>query len=168
MGQPDQALAEVRRLRVCMDALTATQDSRDPVPPWHAREGLLETGRDAARLLGRHGDALKMNAAVVASRRDRQAPVASIAQARFNDYGPLLRLGRTGEALELLLECRQVFQDAGDIPNLAKVLSALADTEDRRGHGDAAVRLERDALRYAYLTGTWPPSRSATTTWAFT
>ena len=45
------------------------------------------------------------------------------------------------------------FQDVGDIPNLAKALSALADTEDRRGHGDAAIRLERDALRYAYLTG---------------
>ena len=36
---------------------------------------------------------------------------------------------------------------------LGKTLSALADIEDQRGHGDAAIRLERDALRYKYLAG---------------
>ena len=32
-------------------------------------------------------------------------------------------------------------------------LSALADVENARGHGDAAIRLTRDALRYKYLAG---------------
>jgi hypothetical protein len=36
---------------------------------------------------------------------------------------------------------------------LGKTLSALADAEDKRGHGEAALRLERDALRYRYLAG---------------
>jgi hypothetical protein len=60
-------------------------------------------------------------------------------------------LGRTAEALELLLDCRQVFEDADDRGMLGKTLSALADVEDARGHGDAAIQLERDALRYKYL-----------------
>ena len=33
---------------------------------------------------------------------------------------------------------------------IGKTLSALADTEDERGHGEAALRLERDALRHRY------------------
>jgi hypothetical protein len=74
------------------------------------------------------------------------------ARAGFN-YGPLLRLGRADEALHLLRECRQAFEDAHDIHALGTTLSALADAEDDRGHGDAAIRLERDALRYAYLAG---------------
>jgi hypothetical protein len=85
--------------------------------------------------------------------RGRSAPAADTAGSRFNDYYPLLRLGRTGEALALLLECRQAFQDARDPGMLGKTLSALADVEDARGHGDAAIGLERDALRYTYLAG---------------
>jgi hypothetical protein len=94
-----------------------------------------------------------MNAAIVASLRGRRAPAATVAWARFGDYGPLLNLGRADEALALLLDCRQVFEEAGDTAWLGKTLSALADTEYRRGHGDAAIRLERDALRYKYLAG---------------
>ena len=76
-----------------------------------------------------------------------------IARTRFNDYSPLLRLGRAEEALAVLLEVRQVFEDAHDIGALGATLGALAEAEDQRGHGDAAVRLERDALRYSYLAG---------------
>ena len=81
----------------------------------------------------------------------RGAPQTEIARARFNDYGPLLRLGRLDQAIELLMDCRQVFEDADDIEMLGKVLSALADAEDDRGHRDVAIGLERDALRYKYL-----------------
>jgi hypothetical protein len=49
-----------------------------------------------------------------------------------------------------------MFQEAGDTGWLGRTLSALADTEDQRGHGDAALRLERDALRYTYLAGDVP------------
>ena len=44
-----------------------------------------------------------------------------------------------------------VFHDARDAEMLGKIFSALAEVESRRGHGDAAIRLERDALRYSYL-----------------
>jgi hypothetical protein len=159
MGQAGQVLAEVGRLRARMEALPATPAADGPTEastPWNVREMLLDTGREAARLVGRWQEALELNAAILASMRGRRAPAADIARSRFNDYFPLLSLGRTGDALALLLEVRQVFQDAHDTEMLGKTLSALADAEDQRGHGDAAIRLERDALRYKYLAGDVP------------
>jgi hypothetical protein len=113
-------------------------------------------GRSAAIELGRWDDALELNADVLESMSNRHASATEIAPIRFSDYGPLLRLGRTDEALGLLQGCRQVFQDAHDTQALGKVFSALADTEYQRGHGDTALRLERDALRYKYLAGDVP------------
>ena len=53
----------------------------ETVTPENAREALLETGRDAARQLGRWRDALDLNAAQAASLRDQRAPAADIARA---------------------------------------------------------------------------------------
>jgi hypothetical protein len=153
MNQAGQVLADVQRLREHMDTLPAVTGPDEAVPPWNVRETLLDTGRRAAHLLGQWQDALDLNAAQTASHRARYAPAADTARSRFNDYFPLLKLGRTSEALDLLLECRQVFHEARDIEMLGKTLGALADTEDKRGHGDAAIRLERDALRHFYLAG---------------
>jgi CHAT domain len=153
MGHARQVLDEATRLRDHMATLPATRGPNETIPPWDVREALLDTGRQAARLLGQHADALALNAEVVASKRGRRDPATDIARARFNDYHPLLRLGRTEEALAVLLDCRQVFQDAHDTGMLGMTLGALADTEDERGHGDAALRLQCDALRYSYLAG---------------
>jgi len=153
MGQAAHVLAEIHSLRAHMDTLPAIAGSDEAIPPWNVRESLLSTGFDAAQRLGRWGEAFDLNAAQVASMRDRRAPAAIVAEARFNGYVPLLRLGRAGEALDLLLDCRQVFTDAHDTRMLGRVISALADTEDKRGHRDAAIRLETDAFRYKYLTG---------------
>ena len=72
-----------------------------------------------------------------------------IARTRFNDYGPLLRLGRIDQARALLLDCRDVFEDAHDTAELGKVLTALADVEDaarpRRGRHRPGTR--RPALQ---------------------
>jgi hypothetical protein len=151
MGQASQVLDQVRVLRAHMGTLPLP-GADDAVPMHNVRERLLDAGRDAARQLGRWAEALDINATIIDSMRGRYAPATSIAWARFSDYGPLLNLGRTDEALALLLDCRQVFEDARDTAWLGKTLSALADTEYRRGHGDAAIRLERDALRYKYLS----------------
>jgi hypothetical protein len=120
------------------------------------REALLDIGRFVALNLGRWQDALDLNAEVTASKHARRAPAGETARTRFNNHGPLLCLGRTSEALDLLLECRQAFHDTGDIQMLGVTLSALADIEDERGHGDAALRLERDALRHKYLAADVP------------
>jgi tetratricopeptide (TPR) repeat protein len=153
MGQAGRVLAEVERLRDRLQTLPAPPGPNETVSPWNVREALLDTGNDAARQLGRWEEALDLSAAQIASMRGRRATAADVARSRFNDYWPLLRLGRTGEALDLLLDCRQVFQDANDIEALGKALSALAEIEDERGHGDAAIRMERDALRYKYFAG---------------
>jgi hypothetical protein len=65
----------------------------------------------------------------------------------------MLQLGYTAQALNLLLECRQDFEEAGDIRMLGMTLGALAHVEDTRGHGDDAIRMQCDALRYSYLDG---------------
>jgi tetratricopeptide (TPR) repeat protein len=152
-GQAKHVLTEVQRLRDHMQTLPTVRGQDESVFPWDVRETLLDTGRTAARQLGQWDDALDLNAAQAACMRDRGAPAAEIARATFNDYGPLLELGRINQALAILLECRQVFQDARDIGSLGQTLSALADIESRRGHGDAAIRLECDALRHKYLAG---------------
>jgi tetratricopeptide (TPR) repeat protein len=136
-----------------MAQLPVTSDSDEAVTPWDARETLLDVGRIAARRLGRWDDALSWNAEILASLNNRRAPATDIALARLHDHAPLLRLGRTSEALRVLLDCRQVFEDTRDIKKLGMVLSGLADAEDDLGHGDAAIQLERDALRYSYLAG---------------
>jgi hypothetical protein len=78
-------------------------------------------------LLGQWDEALGLNAAIAASKRDRRAPADAIARTRFNDYGPLLRLGRADDALALLEDCLRAFQDAGDSPATGSALSGLAD-----------------------------------------
>lgn len=52
--------------------------------------------------------------------------------------------------MDLLLACRQVFHDTGDIQALGATLTALAHTEHQRGHGNAVIRFARDPLRYTY------------------
>jgi len=155
MGQPGKAIAEVRRLRAYMETLPATswQPEKENVPAWSPREELLGTGREAALKLELWDEALELNAAAVASMWARGAPEAEIARARFSDYGPMIMLGRVDEALGMLRECRQVFEQAGDIAMLGKNFGALAAVEANRDHGDVAVDLAREGLRYTYLAG---------------
>ena len=102
----------------------------------------------AALQLERWEQALSLNAEVVASTEARGASALEVARTRYNDYGPLIRLGRYGEAHALLMECREVFESEGDLRGLGKVFSALADLEDELGHRDRAIRHEQTALRY--------------------
>ena len=153
MGQASHVLAEVRRLRNHMDTLPATAGPREIALPWNVREGLLSIGGHAALRLGLPSDALDLNADRLASQRDGTAPATSIAQTRFNDFGPLLSLGRVDEALALLQNCLKIFQDAHDTRAIGNVYAALAATEDLRGHGAAAIRFGREALRYSYRVG---------------
>jgi tetratricopeptide (TPR) repeat protein len=153
MGQASQVLAEVLRLRDQMRNLPAVPGPDEITPPWDVREALLDTGRAAAHQVSRWKEALDFNAEVAASRTDRHVPAAEIARARSADASPLRHLGRTDEALRLLQECLQAFQAARDIQAIGKTLAELADIEDDRSHGDAAVRLQRDAFRYSYLAG---------------
>jgi len=151
MGQDKDVLAEVQRLRAQMDTLPGASEQPEITDAWVIQEKLLRTGAAAAIRLGRWREALDMNAEIVASQQRRGASETEIAKTRFNDSASLIRLGRLSDALTLLQECRKVFELTRDIDGLSHVLGALADLEDKRGHGTVAIGLAQDALRYGYL-----------------
>lgn len=67
-------------------------------------------------------------------------------QTRFNQYFPLIKLGRLDDARRALEECLSVFREADDLTMQTKALSALADVWDERGDIRQAIELERRAL----------------------
>lgn len=153
LGRYREVLEEVEGLRARMAELPETSEAEEAVDPWQVREGLLDTGRFAAQELQDWQAALDLNAKKFRSQADRGAGEVELAATRFNDYGPLLRLGRFEDARELLEACRRSFEEAGEIASLGKVLSALADLEAELGNPAAAVGFEEVALRYKYQAG---------------
>lgn len=151
-GHAQQVLDEVLRLREQMAQLPDTPDANDTaIAPWNVREVMLNLGVLAARDCQRWQQALDLNAENLDLKRRRGASDTEQAFAAFNDYGPLLRLGRARQARELLIGCRAVFEATNDITALGKTMGALADVEDKLSHRDRAIALATDALRYNYL-----------------
>jgi hypothetical protein len=138
MGQAAAVLAEVHELRAQTGTLP-TRGFDEAVRPWHVRELLFDTGRQAALKLSLHDEALELNGEVLASMRARHAPRTEWARARFNDYYPLLSFNRFDEAEEILEECRQVFTEANDSGMLGRVRAAHTQAE-------VARRRQRNAL----------------------
>ncbi|MFF7240459.1 CHAT domain-containing protein [Streptomyces collinus] len=152
-GDGRHVLDAVERLRAQMATLPDPSDQPETAPPWNVREAILDTGRSAASDLKEWQLALDLNAEQLRVMKERGTTEWKVAQAAFNDYGPLRALGRLSEARALLLWCRDIDEANHDIAGLAKDLGALADIEDKLGHGEAAIALQRDALRLTYTTG---------------
>ena len=123
----------------------------DPVNPWNIRELILDTGHTSAMTIGRWQQALDLTNEITTSKRERGASAHNIARTRFNNYGPLLRLERLAEAEQLLRDCQDVFETAGDIPMLGQVYTARADLEAERDHVQDAIELQHSALRLLYV-----------------
>jgi tetratricopeptide (TPR) repeat protein len=151
LREREQVLAEVRTLREQMRLLPDQPGANETVIPWNVREATLSTGVIAAGGLGRWQQALDLNAEVLASIQRRGAGDHWIARTRFNDYYPLLELGRREEADTLLRACQHVFEAHQDIPNLGLVLGARADLAGRGGRHAEAASFERTALRLKYV-----------------
>jgi hypothetical protein len=150
MGEHPQVLAEVGELRAEMAALPARSDDSENVKPWNVRETILGTGHTSALATGEWARCLELNAEIAVSKRQRGAGVHEVTRTRYNDTGPLIRLGRLEEAGRLLAECQRVFEDHADATRLSRVLSTRAALEDELGHRRAAAELERAALRLCY------------------
>jgi tetratricopeptide (TPR) repeat protein len=150
MGEHERVLAETETLRAAMTTLPARGDASETANPWNVRETILNTGWFSALATRDWQRCLDLNAEIAASERERGAGVHEVTRFRFNDAGPLIELGRLGEAGRLLAECQRVFEDHADTPALATVLSARASLEDELGHRQAAADLERAALRLRY------------------
>ncbi|WP_405820152.1 CHAT domain-containing protein [Streptomyces sp. NBC_01390] len=156
LSQTDRAgetLAEADDLHRRARDLPRERGPREGVDWWEVWEELCDTGQRAAIEAGEWRRALEYADDLAASKQARGAPVTDFARARLPAYMPLLSLGRTQDALRLLEECREVFEDAGDFPYLGEVFGALAHVAHVRGHGEVAIARERDSLRYAYRAG---------------
>ncbi len=69
-----------------------------------------------------------------------------LAETRFNQYGPLLRLGQLDEAQLVLEDCLGVFRSARSVNHEARCLLALASMWEARNEIGEAIALERQAL----------------------
>jgi tetratricopeptide (TPR) repeat protein len=155
LGQHRHVLNQFQALRPQLDQLPDQTSENETIEPWNAREVTLVIGRDAAAELGEWETALELNRDIVANIMRRGAGVHEIARARFNDYTPLIRLGRLDDADQLLRDCQEVYEEQADTGRLGGVLSARADLEDERGRPDQAAALERTGLRYLYIRDDW-------------
>jgi tetratricopeptide (TPR) repeat protein len=152
MRRHGQVLAEMTGVRDRMRRLTGEDTSREhpSIVPWAIRERILDTCRDCALAFGKWQEALDVGAELQDAQRRRGASRHELGRSRFFDAYPLIRLRRLTEAARLLVECQQVFEDAGDAGNLSHVFSERADLEAALDHPDDAVRLARNALRMTY------------------
>lgn len=152
-GQYPAVLDRVNALRPQLESLPEQGEAEEAAVPWNVRETLLATGHAAALQLGAWEAALALNAEVLRYQEARGADGLELARTRYNDYGPLLGLGRRDECRRLLEDCRQTFAADHAIHELGAVYSALADLEDKEGHPERAADFERGALKYRYQSG---------------
>ncbi|HEX5734300.1 MAG TPA: CHAT domain-containing protein [Blastocatellia bacterium] len=153
LGRYSEVLAAVEQHLGQMEDLQEENPTKESVDPWNVREVILNTGYFAARDLEQWETALAFNAEIVDYTRKRGADKVWIAQMHYNDYFPLLRLRRYGEARSVLEDCRTVFEGANSVYGLSDVYTALADLENEEGHTASAARFEQAALRYTYQIG---------------
>ena len=150
MGRYEEVLAAVRTQREEMKSWPEASGEDEAIDPWNVMEVLLDTGRSAAVLLKQWEEALSLNAETVKVTVNRGATKLEVARTKYNDYAPLLRLQRYGEAQSLLYQCLAVFESDGGSVELGSIHSAIADLESNLQHFPEAVRHECAALRYSY------------------
>jgi CHAT domain len=150
LGHHEQVLTDLSILRDRMAELPDQPAGNDIILPWVVRGWVLEAGCTSARVLERWEQALDLTNEITTIQRRHGLSAHEIARIRFNNYGPLISFGRLPEADQLLRECQQVFDAAGDITRLGAVYGARADLENTRGRLLDAVQLQRTALRLLY------------------
>ncbi len=151
LGHHEQVLLVMPALRAQMANLPDQGADNDRVNPWNVRQGILDVGRLSAMALERWDDALELNQEIADIQQRGGASHFETTRTQFNDYLPLLHLGRLTDADQLLRDCQDVFDTAGDTTQLAEVYSARAALEDKRHHLMDAVNLQRASLRLRYL-----------------
>ena len=134
-----------------MSDLPSETGTNEIIRPWNLRETIFDTGSASAYELEEWQQALDFNEAVVASKRTRGVSDYELAYTAFNDYAPLMRLGRLDDAEQLLAACQQVFEDNGDLDQLGNIFGARSDLEAERGNLAASLAFQKTAIRYHYL-----------------
>lgn len=150
LGRYEEVLAAVLMLREEIRSWPESGSEDEAVGPWNVREVLLDTGRKAALGLERWEEALSLNGEILSLTVSRGATKLEVARTKYNDYGPLLRLERYGDARSLLYQCLAVFESDGGSVELGSVHSAIANLESNLEHFPEAIRHGGAAIRYLY------------------
>ena len=149
-GDNDSVLDEAAELAARLE-LMGKQSSSQMLQPWVVVELCFDVGRHAALEVKQWETALKYNRRIIDSRIARDASQYDIATAKFNDYRPMLELGRIDDCRSLLHECVRAFTDQRDPLLLGVVYGALAEVDAHLGRVDDAVEMARRSLSYAYM-----------------
>jgi tetratricopeptide (TPR) repeat protein len=112
--------------RALVSGLDIAEDANRQLERWAACIALLEEQEQAKREMGE-------------SRHEQY-------RTRYNQYWPLMRLGRLDDAQRAVEACLAVFREVNDLTNQARALYALADIWDERGDVTQAIALVRQAL----------------------
>jgi tetratricopeptide (TPR) repeat protein len=151
-GQWHETLVEGETLRKRMDELSKNIGLRqdESVLPYNVREGLLDTLRDAFLYTCQYDQALACNGTIFQSLKTRNADALTISRNRFEDYSPLLNLGRYAEVRVLLQQCQDQFVEAGDNRGLCDVYGAFATLEKQMNNLTDAIRFAKLSLLHSY------------------
>ena len=94
LGHHEQVLTDLSILRDRMAELPDQPADNDITHTWLVQEWVLEAGRISARALGRWEQALDLTNEITIVQRRRGLSAHETARTRFNNYGPLISLGR--------------------------------------------------------------------------
>jgi tetratricopeptide (TPR) repeat protein len=162
IGRHREALSEVTELLARMDRLPPESPAEtETIAPWTVRETTLGISRTAALGMRDWRQALDLNNEILASKQRRRVPLLDQAHTRFNNYVPLLHLGRVREARELLSACRAVAQRERDHRFFGLIFSALASLDASGGRFATAAELEKTALRSHYRARSARPAAAS-------
>ena len=150
-GHHLETLEIVKSLRPRMEELIRENVVDGAVNSWNVLESILGHAHLSARRTQQWELSLELGEEIASSKFNRGAPVLERAKSRFDDYGPLVSLGRLVEARELVDECRQIFEDEGDIAFLGRAFCSLAELSVANNHNDEAIEFQEQALRMAYI-----------------
>jgi tetratricopeptide (TPR) repeat protein len=151
MGEHQQVLDQISTFQAQMNNLSAVAGEDETIEPWNVRETILDTFHTSALTLNKWQLCLDLNAAVLASERARGASAYDIASTLMNDSAPLIELGRSTEAEQILNECQEVFEDEGDLRLLGMVFDKRARLYHKVGNHAGALASRKTAIRFAYL-----------------
>ncbi|MBT2212500.1 CHAT domain-containing protein [Actinomadura sp. NEAU-AAG7] len=147
-GRYEQVLTDVEGLLARVGAQQSTGGESEAL--WRDRVKLLGIGFKAANASSDWERALSYSDRLIDNFGEHKALPYELTDHRTDRYFPLMRLGRTDEALALLRDGREFYENHGDLRKLGAVLASLAAVEKARGHIDTALLLCGDALRTQY------------------
>jgi tetratricopeptide (TPR) repeat protein len=139
-------LNEIREWRKKHQAGEAPADAPERVVLGRALVSGLDIAKDANLQLENWEACLSLLKESAQAKQDMGESRHEIYRTRFNQYFPLMKLGRLDEAQQVAEDNLASEREANDLYGQSKALSALANIWDERGDMEQAIAIERQAL----------------------